>query len=121
MFWVFLFGCFWIMSFLFSILQFAISAAAAMWYFQNNNSDAPKASVTRGIYWALRYHIGSLALGSLLISIVTTTKIIFEYYAKKFERLEGESALVKTLMCLNRCMVWCLDQCVKFINENAYV
>lgn len=33
MFWVFLFGTFWIIAFLLSILQFSISAAAAMWYF----------------------------------------------------------------------------------------
>lgn len=29
--------------------------------------------------------------------------------------------MVKTILCLVRCMIWCLDACVKFISENAYI
>lgn len=94
MFWVFLFGFFWIVAFLISILQFTIAAAAAMWYFQGNNSDMQSVSVTRGFYWAFRYHMGSLALGSLLIAMVTMIKLVFEYFAKKFENMEGRSVMV---------------------------
>lgn len=87
MFWVLLFGFFWIIAFLIAILQFTIAAAAAMWYFQGNNSDAPSVSVTRGFYWAFRYHMGSLALGSLLVALVSMTKLLFEWFAKKFEKM----------------------------------
>ena len=121
MFWVFLFGFFWIVAFLIAILQFTIAAAAALWYFQGNNSDAPSVSVTRGFYWAFRYHLGSLALGSLLIALVTMIKLLFEYFAKKYEKMSGESVIVKTVLCFVRCMIWSLDACVKFISENAFI
>lgn len=77
--------------------------------------------MTKGVYWAFRYHLGSLAFGSLLIAIVTMIKVLFEYFAKKYEKLSGDNVLVKAVLCYIRCMIWCLDACVKFISENAYI
>lgn len=78
-------------------------------------------SVMKGIHWAFRYHLGSLAFGSLLIAITTMIKVIFEYFAKKYEKLAGDNVIVKAVICYIRCMIWCLDACVKFISENAYI
>lgn len=75
----------------------------------------------KGIHWAFRYHLGSLAFGSLLIAITTMIKVIFEYFAKKYEKLAGDNVIVKAVICYIRCMIWCLDACVKFISENAYI
>lgn len=33
----------------------------------------------------------------------------------------GENAIKKCLEWVIRCCLWCLDQCVKFITENAYI
>lgn len=66
-------------------------------------------------------HSGSLAYGSLLIAIVTMVKFIFEYFAKKQEKLGQANPVSKVgLKCVRGC-IWCLDSCVKFISENAYV
>lgn len=65
--------------------------------------------------------MGSLAFGSLLIAIVTMLKVVFEYFAKKYEKASGDNPLVKAILCCVRCMIWCLDACVKFISENAYI
>ena len=29
--------------------------------------------------------------------------------------------IIKTVLCCVRCYIYCLDSCVKFISENAYV
>lgn len=78
-------------------------------------------SVCKGVYWAFRYHLGSLAFGSFLIAVVTMLKVIFEYYANKVEKMNGDNPAVKMLLCIARCVIWCLDCCVKFISENAYI
>lgn len=48
-------------------------------------------------------------------------KVLFEYFAKKYEKLAGDNIFVKAVICYVRCMIWCLDCCVKFISENAYI
>ena len=113
-------GFFWIVAFIIAILQFTIAAATALWFFAAN-SDSPSISVCKGVYWAFRYHLGSLAFGSFLIAVVTMLKVIFEYYAKKVEKMSGDNVIVKAMLCYARCMIWCLDACVKFISENAYI
>lgn len=121
MFWIFMFGFFWICAFIIAIQQFTIAATTALWYFQGSESDMPSVSVTKGVYWAFRYHMGSLAFGSLLIAIMTLIKVLFEYYAKKTEKMAGDNFIVKAMICCARCCIWCLDACVKFISENAYI
>jgi hypothetical protein len=121
MFWVFMFGFFWIMAFILAILQFTIAATTALWYFGSNSDESPSVSVCKGVSWAFRYHLGSLAFGSLLIAIVTMIKVLFEYFAKKYEKAAPENPIMKALLCYIRCMIWCLDSCVKFISENSYI
>lgn len=48
-------------------------------------------------------------------------KFVFEWYAKKVEKLTKNNIVVKILLCIARYYIWCLDACVKFISENAYV
>lgn len=116
-----MFGFFWITAFIIAILQFTIAATTALWYFGSNSDDTPSVSVCKGIWWAFRYHLGSLAFGSFIIAVVTMLKVIFEYYAKKVEKMSGDNPMVKILLCIARCVIWCLDACVKFISENAYI
>lgn len=81
MFWLFMFGFFWIVAWVIAILQFTVAATTALWYFTGHDSDANVVSVTTGIAWAFRHHTGSLAFGSLLIAITTMIKVVFEYFA----------------------------------------
>lgn len=120
-FWVFMFAFFWVIAFIIAILQFTIAATVALWYFKHSNSDAPSASIMTSVYWAFRYHLGSLAFGAFLIALVTMIKVLFEYFAKKYEKLTGDSCIVKAALCCIRYYIWCLDACVKFISENAYI
>lgn len=121
LFWLFMFGFFWIIAFIIAILQFTIAATTAIWYFSSGSDASGSASVCQSIGWAFRYHLGSLAFGSLLIAIVTMIKVLFEYFAKKYEKAAGDNPIVKACICYARCMIWCLDACVKFISENAYI
>lgn len=121
MFWIFMFGFFWIVAWVIAILQFTVAATTALWYFTGHDSDANVVSVTTGIAWAFRHHTGSLAFGSLLIAITTMIKVVFEYFAQQAEKASGDNPIVKCGLCVARCCIWCLDACVKFISENAYI
>jgi len=97
-----------------------------MWYFSGEGSDDAKSrgavSVSLGVKWAFLYHLGSIAFGAFLIAVVTMLKVVFEYFAKKYEAIAGkDNPVYKAAACVIRGCIWCLDCCVKFINENSYI
>lgn len=57
--------------------QFIIASAASFWYFTRRS--ALKAPVFRSVVRGLFNHIGSLAFGSFLISVVWMVKALFRY------------------------------------------
>ena len=65
-----LFGYLWLNAFFVGCTQFVISATAAIWYFTSNSDSNGSGSIIRGYWWVLRYHLGTIAFGSLLIAIV---------------------------------------------------
>lgn len=95
MFWIFLFGFFWAIALIMAIQQFTIAAATAQWYFeQGPDSDSHgMVSISKGFGWAFRYHMASLAFGSMLIAIVTFLKVFFEYMAKKGDKIAGDNCI----------------------------
>ena len=65
--------------------------------------------------------MGTLAVGSFLVTICTIIKFIFEYFAHQAENAAGDNVCVNILIQLARCCVWCVDYCVRFISDNAYI
>ena len=79
-------------------------------------------SVYMSLRWALWYHIGSIAMGSFLIALITFIRIIFEYIVYQYEKVGNkENPVYKAVKCVIRCILWCLDKYVKFITKNAYI
>lgn len=95
-----------------------------MWYFSGKGeemSDVPgEVSVRRAFAWAGWWHLGSIALGSFIIAVVSMIRFVFEYYVKQYEAYK-ENKVFKALVCCTRCILWCLDTYVKFISKNAYI
>lgn len=128
MFIYYLFGFFWLIAFCIAVEQFIIAAVTCMWYFSGQGSDDHQSqgsvSITLGVKWAMKYHLGSLAMGSFLVAVVQMIKVIFEYCVYQYEQAAGkyaENPVYKCLKCVIRCCIWCLDTCIKFINKNAYI
>lgn len=48
-------------------------------------------------------------------------KVAFEYMRKKYEKMIGNNACMKCLICCIGCCVSCIDSCVKHITKNAYI
>jgi len=115
----YIFGLFWVNSFIIGMTQFIIAAAAVIWYF-DQGSDKKTDCVGTGIKWVWRYHLGTIALGSMIIAICQTIRAIFEYYRRKIQSA-APSKLVKALLCLTSYLLYCLEKCIKFITKNAYI
>lgn len=65
------------------------------------------------------YHLGTLAFGSLIITIVRIIRVGLEYLSQKLKR--SESQFAKFLLACLKCFFWLLETFLKFINRNAYI
>lgn len=73
-----IFGLFWGVAFLLSLSHFIITNVTCLWYFSNHLEDV-SSPITKSVWIIFRYHLGSLAFGSLILAIVWIVRAIFEY------------------------------------------
>jgi len=115
-----LFGLFWMMCFCVALGQIVLAGAFASYYWAfHKPKDVPMFPVSASLWRALRYHLGSLAFGSLIIAIVKMIRVILEYIEEKVKSAQNQAA--KFLIKCLKCCFWCLEKCLKFINKNAYI
>lgn len=121
-----LFGILWVLAFMEAIEKFIIASTTCMWYFSGEGSDGAdktgKVSIWLSTKWAFVYHIGTMAMGSLLIAILSLIKLIFEYIVKKSEASgQANNQIIKIVICATRCCIWCVESYIRFVNSNAYI
>ncbi|XP_024861851.1 choline transporter-like protein 2 isoform X1 [Kryptolebias marmoratus] len=115
---VFLF--FWCANFVTALGQVTLSGAFASYYWAfKKPDDIPAFPIFSSLGRALRYHTGSLAFGSLILSLVQVIRVILEYLDHKLKAAQNKFA--KFLLSCLKCCFWCLEKCIKFLNRNAYI
>lgn len=75
------FGVLWNIALILSASDFIITGATCIWYY--NNHEDGKNPVSRPIWWLLRYHLGTVSFGALLLAIIWVFRIIVEYIEVK--------------------------------------
>ena len=48
-------------------------------------------------------------------------RVVFEYLSEKYEKLAPDGTVYKVFKCCMTCVLYCLDQYVKFITKNAFI
>lgn len=116
-----IFGLFWVNAFIIGSQQFIIAFACVTWYFTASTDMLGTGSVLKGIWVIFRYHLGTIAFGSLIIAIVQMIKFLFEYYRKQMTGRAFDNPVGKFLLWATRYCLDCLNRFVKFISKNAYI
>eukprot|EP00742_Colponemidia_sp_Colp-10_P000683 GILJ01000743.1.p1 GENE.GILJ01000743.1~~GILJ01000743.1.p1 ORF type:complete len:610 (-),score=97.51 GILJ01000743.1:91-1884(-) len=122
----FIFGLLWSNSFLVALNHFIIASACAIWYFSpwEPTQSAFKVSdrpVSKSVYRAFRYHLGSLAFGSLIIAIVQAVRLTLAYVQKQMKGKTANNKCVKVAFCMVDCCLACFERFLKFLSKNAYI
>jgi hypothetical protein len=120
------FGMLWLMFFIMALNEFIIIVSAATWYYSDKtqkDSDgiAGDSDVCYGYTLGLKYHMGSLASGSLILAIVWIVRAIFAYIGKKMEDATGGNCFTKCLVGCCNCCLACFDKFIKYMNQQAYI
>ncbi|KAG6465142.1 hypothetical protein O3G_MSEX014956, partial [Manduca sexta] len=114
-----LLGFFWTLFFISGVSDMILASTFSRWYWTFHKKDLPFFTLTSGIFQTLRYHLGTVAFGALIIAIVRVIRVILEYIDHKLKKFDNP--LSRAIMCCCKCFFWCLESFLKFINKNAYI
>lgn len=114
-----IFGFFWLLFFVIALGQMVLAGVFAQWYWTFNKYKLPFFAVTSAFLRTLRYHIGTLAFGSLILAICRMIRVALEYLDHKLKKYDN--AFTKAIMCLLKCFFYCLEKFLRFLNKNAYI
>ncbi|XP_023337592.1 choline transporter-like protein 4 [Eurytemora carolleeae] len=99
-----------------------LAGCFSSWYWAFNKSkDVPSFPIISSFYRAFRYHLGSLAFGSLIIAILRMIRLAIQYVEEKIKEKGLDNPATKVILCLCKCCFWCLEKFMKFLNRNAYI
>jgi hypothetical protein len=117
-----LFELLWNNAFLIAMANFILASSVCMWYFAQNTGQGPRMTVSKSVYRAWRYHLGSLAFGSLILAIVQFIKLWLRYVEWQMKKLQTKNTkfILYIVKCM-QCCVGCAERFVNFLNKNAYI
>lgn len=104
----------------------SIAGAVSFWYFTKPDSDDEKkmdekVPILSALGRTIRYHLGSVAFGSCIIALVQLARAIMFYIDQQTKGLQGKSCILRILMKIVHCILWCFEKCVKYLAKNAYI
>lgn len=127
----------WFTSFILGCQNFVIASAVSQWFF-TRSKDKLDSPISRGFSLLLRFHLGSVCLGSILITLikilrmlvenVKVTSIMFpevhpiklQFYFQKSLRDSGNVA-AKIVACCCDFIMEQLETLLQYIVRNAYI
>ena len=112
----------WFLCFVRHLQHCAISGTVSTWYFSGNQwLDMGSFTCLGALGRALRHHIGSIAFGSLLITILQAFRLLVIVIMKRLKACAGDSHLARLTCCCVACCLGCVERCVRFLSRSAYV
>jgi len=95
----FLAGFMWCYTFTNDLIQFLVASHCVSWYFTGNIEQDGEGSLLTGLWWAMRYHIGSICLGSLIMVPMQFIQFIFQFYYNFMRMIQKDNPLAKCVHC----------------------
>ncbi|XP_016838651.1 choline transporter-like protein 2 [Nasonia vitripennis] len=114
-----IFGYFWLCGFITGFTRMTLSGSFATWYWTIQKAYVPKFTILQCMGTTARYHLGTIAFGSLIIAICQLINALLSYARDKLQSRGNVFA------CL--CFGWYqylfqnLERFVKFMSKGAYV
>mmetsp|Transcript_4828 Transcript_4828/g.16161 ORF Transcript_4828/g.16161 Transcript_4828/m.16161 type:complete len:784 (+) Transcript_4828:47-2398(+) len=125
----------WIVVFVRHTQHAAVGGAVTKWYLHRNTDRSATrccggSAVALGLWHALRYHAGSIAAGSLLITTLKLIRIAFfllkrTFYQRVSRGLDacgcnGSNRLAAMCLCCISCCLKCVEKSLEALSRYAY-
>lgn len=117
--WVYhLIALIWVSEFIFACQAMVISGSVARWYFTRDRKRL-SAPVCVSLSHLLTYHMGSVAFGSFIITLIRFPRYVLMAIERKLKTL-GPDSIVSQMLKGCMCCLWCLEKFMQYVNANAY-
>lgn len=119
MMWYHIAGFLWTLFVLIGLSQLTVAGAVADWYWTaDKKKKLGHMPVLHAAWRAFRYHLGSVIIGALLITIVELIRL-FLYQLQK-QVASSTNPYLKYLVACAQCCMKCIEMIMKWINRHAY-
>lgn len=112
-------GFLWVTFFISAYEDMVLACTFTIWYWTFNKKNIPKYPLFKAIYITTVYHLGTLAFGSLILTICRMMRYILEMIQKKAKLYDNK--LTHALLWCMKCLFWLLENFLRFLNRNAYI
>ncbi|KAL5108710.1 Choline transporter-like protein 2 [Taenia crassiceps] len=121
------FMCIWLINFFIALDQITLAGTFATFYFNSQHQRRRHTTVGCCGLWllfttcgsALIYNTGSLALGSILITMFWFLRACLLRLERRLKN--SNNVLAKFFLRCLCCCLWCLEKFLRFLNKNAYI
>ena len=125
-------GCIWGLFMTQGGTYTTLARSAAVWFFSHEADSAGQIvqkgghfpgikTVTVCCWCVVSRHLGSIAFGAAIITIMTILRIIMsaiDYYTRDAQQ---SNCMLKMVIKCAQCCIWCLDRTVKFITFYGFI
>ncbi|XP_055127565.1 choline transporter-like protein 1 isoform X2 [Symphalangus syndactylus] len=118
MWWYHVVGLIWISEFILACQQMTVAGAVVTYYFTRDKRNLPFTPILASVNRLIRYHLGTVAKGSFIITLVKIPRMILMYIHSQLKGKENACARCVLKSCI--CCLWCLEKCLNYLNQNAY-
>ncbi|XP_066901470.1 choline transporter-like protein 1 [Halyomorpha halys] len=116
--WYNLLAMFWMTQFCIGCQHMVIGGAVATWFFTRDKSELshPIKTSTKRL---IKYHLGSVAFGSLLIALVQFVRAILSAIYNQTKDAQGDIGQAVYKAC--HCCLYCFEKVLTYLTRNAYI
>lgn len=114
-----IFGLIWNIQFLYYFAYYVVAGTISTWYFSRDKSKVPGGTLATQIWRAIRYHMGTIAFGSLLMAIVKVIRYIVRT-AEKRSKAKSNKITRAVFSCVT-CCLYCVEALIDRISKNGLV
>eukprot|EP00300_Choanocystis_sp_HF-7_P030175 c38942_g1_i1.p1 GENE.c38942_g1_i1~~c38942_g1_i1.p1 ORF type:complete len:648 (-),score=109.16 c38942_g1_i1:42-1985(-) len=116
-----IFFSFWAMLAMAGTQSVVMGGVVATYYWTRDKSTISW-PIFGAIYRTLRFHLGSVAFGSLVLNTVQFIKWALLSTANRIKKLGAtKNRFIKYLVASIMCIVICVERFIKFLTKNAYI
>uniref|UniRef100_H3GJB7 Choline transporter-like protein n=1 Tax=Phytophthora ramorum TaxID=164328 RepID=H3GJB7_PHYRM len=117
------FGFLWTAQLINAISMCTIAGAVSRYYWSRNKTSEEMGPfpVLTSFKNCFRYHFGSLAFGAFIIAVVQFIRAALLYLDHQTQDVQKSNLVLKVVMKIVQCFLWCLEKCLRFLSKNAYI
>ena len=111
-----------------------LSGAFSDWYFSvwdethsrrkkrgSGVAQLSSSPIVESLWRVTRFHLGSLAFGALIITLIRIIRAVVTYVQRKVRKGAGANPLVRCLLCLVQCCLSCCQCVFDRVNKNGFI